>query len=504
MVIQPLNRARSLEKNMPEEQGKLPEDKSNNNLIETTGRVKLRPMPLRFGGAKDTKGSTTSTRKGLPTGAEYRAEYEEVENPRKIIRQGMLVILFFFGFLGTWAFFGHIQGAVVGTGRIKIDNERKIVQHLEGGIVDEILVREGQEVVQGEPLIVLQSVQTDASANMTRKELVSLEAQRLRAIAEKDGARSLVWPEDLKNLAKECESEDVLANEEKIFRARLTTLDTQLSLLDTQLAQVKAQIGGHEDSLDAEVRIIATLQEELTAKRRLHRDRYVDKTQILTLERELANHQGARGRLRQQIAEAKQHLAELNLRITDTKGRFEEEATRNLGDLDNRVIQARERLRPLLDAATRLQIKAPVSGRVVDLKVHSKGAVIRSGDTLMDIVPHDNPLIVETQVPINRITEVFIGQKALVQLDAFDTRMVPNMPGRVTYISADALNPQPGVYGEPYYLCHVEVDPEPLREERLYLSPGMPATVFITTVERTIVYYMFEPYIKSWQRALRD
>lgn len=488
---------------MADEQGKLPEDKSGNNLIETTGRVKLNPVPLRFGGAKG-KAQGRPERKGLPTAAEARAEYEEVENPRKIINQGLLVIFLFFGILGVWAFFGHIQGAVVGMGRIKIDNERKIVQHLEGGIVDEILVREGQEVVQDEPLIILQSVQADASASMTRKELVSLEAQRLRAIAEKDGATKLSWPDELETLGRNFDSMDVLANEEKIFATRQQTLETQLSLLDTQLAQIKAQIGAHEDSLAAEVRIIATLQEELGAKRRLHRDRYVDKTQILALERELANHQGARGRLRQQIAEAKQKQAETNLRITETKVRFVEEATRNLGDLENRVINARERLRPLLDAASRLQIKAPVSGRVVDLKVHSKGSVIRSGETLMDIVPHDNPLIVETQVPINRITEVYVGQKALVQLDAFDTRMVPHMPAKVTYISADALQPQAGGYGEPYYLCHVEVDPEALREERLYLSPGMPATVFITTNERTVVYYMFEPYIKSWQRALRD
>lgn len=486
---------------MPKEQGKLPEDSSHNEPIETTGRVKLRPVPLRFGGAKGVGDSGAGGRKALPGAGEWRANYEQVENPRKIVRQGMLVIFFFFGILGVWAFFGHIQGAVVGQGRIKIDTERKIVQHLEGGIVDEILIREGQEVVQGEPLIVLQSVQRDADANMTRKEIVSLEAQRLRAIAEKDGAKDLVWPEDLINLAKECDSMDLLANEEKIFKTRQATLHTQLSLLETQIQQNNAQIAGLEEQRNAEGRVIAAINEELSSKRRLHRDRYVDRTQILSLEKDLASREGSRGSIRQRIAEAKQRGAEFQLRMTDAKGRFIEEATRNLGDLDNRVIQARERLRPLVDAATRLQIKAPVAGRVVDLKVHSKGSVIKAGDTLMDIVPHDNPLIVETEVPINKITEVYIGQNAMVQLDAFDTRMVPAMRGKVTYVSADAIGTDGG---NPHYLCYVEVDPEALREERLYLAPGMPATVFITTKERTIVYYMFEPYIKSWQRALRD
>lgn len=477
------------------------ENKKNDNLIETTGRVKLNPVPLKFGGTK------TPAREGpgkeLPTAAEARAKYEELESPRKIIRQGMLVIFLFFGILGGWSFFGTIQGAVVAPGKIKIENERKIVQHLEGGIVDEILVHEGQEVVAGEPLIVLQSVQTDANASMIRKELAALEAQRLRYMAEKDGKKEIVWSEELKELADNTQSLDVLANEEKIFLTRMQTMETQVSLLNTQIAQTRAQVAGFDDQIRAENQIIAALQDELGSKRKLHKERYLDKTQILGLERDLAGHQGTRGKLRQQIAELKQRTAELNLRITELKGRFVEEATKNLGDIENRLLQARERLRPLEDAAQRLQIKAPVGGRVVDLKVHSKGSVVRSGETLMDIVPHDNPLIVETQVPINKITEVYMGQKAMVQLDAFDTRMVPQMPGRVSYISADSIQPEGG-YGEPYFLCHVQVDEDALQEERLYMSPGMPATVYITTTERTIVYYMFEPYIKSWQRSLRD
>lgn len=479
----------------------------NNALPETTGKVRLNPVPLSFGGAKNNasgaKTTHTAQRKGLPTASEARAEYEEVENPRKIIRQGMLVIFLFFGILGVWSFFGRISGAVVAPGRIKIETERKIVQHLEGGIVDEILTREGQEVVEGEPLIVLQSVQTDANAKMLQKELVALSAQRQRFVAEKDGKKELAWSDDLQTLAREIGSIDVLDSEEKIFLTRQETLETQISLLKTQIAQLKAQVAGNEEQLNAENRIIAALQDELAAKRKLHRERYLDKTQILGLERDLAGHQGTRGRIRQGIAEARQREAELNLRITELERRFVEDATRNLGDLENRLIQSRERLRPLVDAAARLQIKAPVAGRVVDLKVHSRGAVVRPGETLMDIVPHDNPLIVETQVPVDKITEVYMGQKALVQLTAFDTRLVPAMPAKVTYISADSLNPEGG-YGSPYYLCHVEVDPDALQEERLYMSPGMPATVFITTSERTIIYYMFEPYIKSWQRALRD
>ena len=196
--------------------------------------------------------------------------------------------------------------------------------------------------------------------------------------------------------------------------------------------------------------------------------------------------------------------AELRLRMEDLRNRFVEEATSEAGKLENEIIQTRERIRPLRDAKKRLQVKAPVSGKVVDLKVHSRGGVVRPGEPLMDIVPHDTPLIVETQVPINKITEVYIGQDALVQLDAFDTRIIPHIPAKVTYISADRLEDRTASGTMPYYLCYVVIDPQALKDAKLYLSPGMPATVFITTKKRTVLYYMFEPLIKSWDRSLRE
>ena len=153
---------------------------------------------------------------------------------------------------------------------------------------------------------------------------------------------------------------------------------------------------------------------------------------------------------------------------------------------------------------TRLKILAPVAGRVVDLKVHSKGGVIRAGEPLMDIVPLDKPLVVETHVPVNKITEVFLGQDASVQLDAFDARIVPHIPGKVTYISADRLEERTNMGSMPYYLCYVEVDAKKMQDEGVYLSPGMPATVFITTKKRSILFYIMEPLLKNWDRALRE
>lgn len=428
----------------------------------------------------------------------------DVEDPNRIIRQGLLIVALFFGGLGAWAVFGHISGAVVAPGKIKIESERKTVQHLEGGIVDAILVREGEEVKEGQPLIILESVQVDASASMLQKQLVAQTAAQVRATAEKTLRETLTWPEDLRRMAALSRCEDVLHNEQKIFQARGEALRGQISLLEAQSAQVDAQIAGYADQIKAETKIIATLHEELKAKRQLFAERYLEKSHILELERTLASHEGSRGSMRQSVAEARQRGAELRLRIEDAKNRFVEQATAEIGKLQNEMIQTRERIRPLKDAKNRLQVTAPVAGRVVDLKVHSKGGVVKPGEPLMDIVPGDNPLIVETQVPVNKITEVHVGQDALVQLDAFDTRLVPHIAAKVSYISADRLEERTSAGAMPYYLCYVVIDPRSLEEERLYLAPGMPATVFITTKKRTVLYYMLEPLIKSWDRALRE
>lgn len=423
---------------------------------------------------------------------------------RSIVHQGLLIIILFFGVLGVWASFCEITGAIVAPGTIKIESERKTVQHLEGGIIDSILVREGQEVKKGQLLVLLESVQIEASESMLEKQLVALLAARVRFAAEKALQTELRWSDDLRRMADATGSVDVLENENLLFHARSEALRGQLSLLEAQLAQIDAQISGYQEQVNAEKTILRTLKEEIHAKRQLYQQRYLAKSDILELERAIADHQGNHGRMIQAIAEAKQKEAELRLRIADAKNRFIENAAAQLGRLDNEVTQVRERIRPLNDARKRLQVVAPVDGRIVDLKVHSKGGVVRSGEALMDIVPKDNPLIVETRTPVHRITEMFVGQEALVQLDAFDARVTPHIPAKVTYVSADRLEERTNAGAMPYYLCYAEIHPDDLAQADLYISPGMPVTVFITTRKRTVLYYIFESMLKNWELALRE
>ncbi len=427
-----------------------------------------------------------------------------IEEPRRIIRQGLLVILLFFGAFGVWSVLGHITGAVVGSGTVKIESERKTVQHLEGGIVDAILVSEGNTVTAGQTLIVLKSIQVDASVDMYRKSLMTNLAMLARFQAEKELADTIDWGNELPGLVQKYNGESILSGELKIFEARHNSYQSQLYLLKAQITQMQSQIAGLQEQLQAETSIIGTLDEELKAKRQLVAERYLERSQVLELERLLASHKGNRGSFQQQIAEAKQKIAELELRSEDVKTRFVEEAASQIGTLENQIRQTREQLRPVQDAQHRLNVIAPVSGRIVGLQVHSLGGVVRPGDPLMDIVPDDSPLVVEIHIPVDKVADVFVGQEAQLQLDAFDRRTTPLIKGKVAYVGADRQEDQTSMGAVPYYMCHVEVAAQAVKDAGIYLSPGMPATVFITTKERTILGYMLEPLLKSWDRALRD
>lgn len=429
---------------------------------------------------------------------------KSVEDPQKIIRLGISIIFVFFGVLGLWGSFAKISGAVVAPGTVKIETERKTVQHLEGGIVEAILVKDGDRVKAGDSLIILESSQVDASHALYAKQLYSQKAAHVRLLAEKNWSKSIEWPDAIVRDFGANNVQDFMVNEDKIFAARREAINGQISLLNAQIEQIRSQIVGFEEQYQSENTIVGTLEEELRAKRQLFNERYIDKSQILELERMLASHQGNRGRLQQSIAEAKQRSSELKLRISDLKNRFIEESTNQLGKVENEILQLQERIRPLKDAKERLIIMAPVTGQVVGLKVHSNGGVVRPGEPLMDIVPDDNPLIVETHIPVNKVTEVYVGQEAQVQLDAFDRHTTPLIKGKVTYISGDRIEDRTAQGIMPYFIGHVQLEPVDLAAAKVYLSPGMPATVFVTTKQRTVLAYMMEPLLVNWDRALRE
>jgi HlyD family type I secretion membrane fusion protein len=446
-----------------------------------------------------------------------REEYEQLQDEdapppklnirfadsRRIILAGLLVVGVFFGAGGIWASVAEITGAVIAQGEVRVDTERKTVQHLEGGIIREILVRNGDQVTKGQPLLILDDTRVGAAVEQLQLQIAALHLADARMVAERDGLSEPRWPARPPEVGKK-DFADLLANEKKVFSSRRQSLSEQVDLLRKQIEQMNEQITGLSERILAEEQIIAALQEEADAKESLLAENYIDKTAVLTLRRALAEHIGTKGQLRGSIAEVRGRIAEYELRIEATKSKFLEEVTAGLSKNQQQVFDLLQQLEPRLDAQNRLSVVAPVDGEVVALNVHSIGGVITPGQPLLDIVPTDNPLIVECKIMVKDITHVFKGQHADVQLLAFKQRTTPKIPGKVVYISADRLL-QKTNYGEvPSYEVHVELDKEELEENNLYLTAGMPATVFIRTDPRTLLDYLLEPILVNADHALRE
>ena len=390
-------------------------------------------------------------------------------------------------------------------GTIIIDTERKTVQHLEGGIIDTIHVREGDRVDEGQSLITLKSVTVNSSVDMANKNLILFLAARNRYEAEKSLFQPIRWDSELLELAQKYNSRDVLESEQKMFEARRASYQSQVELLDSQIAQVSQQILGLREEMNAEKAIIATLAEELKAKRILVEKKYLEKSQVLELERQLATHKGSHGKLRQTIAATEQEKSGLQLQKEGLTIGIIEQAAREMNELDSKILQTREQLRPLRDTQERLDVLAPVSGRIVGLEVHSPGGVISPGQKLMDIVPEDSPLVAEVHIPVHEIADVHVGREAQAQLDAFDRSTTPLIPAKVISIAADRQEEQTSMGMVPYYLCYVQLFPESAETSReIYISPGMPVTIFITTRKQTVLSYILEPLLRNWDRALRE
>ncbi|MFH0728833.1 MAG: HlyD family type I secretion periplasmic adaptor subunit [Pseudomonadota bacterium] len=428
-------------------------------------------------------------------------------NPGKIIAIGIFVVISFFGGLGGWAALSKISGAVIAPGEIQVDSNRKTVQHLEGGIVREILVREGSQVNAGDVLIRLEAEQIWASRDMNQGQLDALAARRGRLVAEKEHQSSIRWPAEILKRLPDANVAELTLNEEKIFQSRRSARDTQISLIDAQIEQLRIQVQSGEEQLVSLEKMMASMDEEIRAKRELLEGRYIEKSQIMELERALEGHKLQKGQIVGNNAQARQRVAELRLRIEEVRNKYQQEAVEELGKVQGGIFELEDRIRPLADASRRLDIVAPVSGIVMDLKVHSLGGVIAPREPLMDIVPLDNPLIVSTKVDVRKIAEVHLGQEASVMLSAFKQRITPKVKGSVTYISADRLLTSTAQGAMPYFLVHIILDRESLHEaigDVSRLSAGMPAEVFIVTKDRTVMHYILEPLILSTQRAFRE
>lgn len=441
--------------------------------------------------------ATLRTWFALPNGV------EQAQDIRPVVRAGLLVVaLGVVGFV-AWSALAPLAGAVIAPGVVKVDTNRKLVQHQEGGIVKAILVRDGDRVEQGQTLIELNDIAVDATLDLVRTQLDAEWARNARLSAEQSLADSVEYSEELLSRGSDSRVKALMDRESSLFKARRDALESQITLLRTQIRETDSEILARRAQDQSDGSAIQLQREELVANEPLVVQGFISKTRLLTLQRAVTEYESRRGTNQAEMAQARQRVAELKLRIVTLRNDYMQQAENDLKESTARLFDLQERLRPTLDAAQRQHIVAPVAGEVVDLRVTTAGEVIGPRDRLMDIVPADQPLNVETMVRPEDINYVRIDGQADVRLTAFKQRITPIVTGRVTYVSADILTDPSN--GAQYYLARVRVDGDSLElAGHLKLQAGMPAEVHFKTAERTLLTYLLDPALGYVMRGLRE
>ena len=430
-------------------------------------------------------------------------DVDRAGEPWPLIRAGIIGSVLLVVAIAAWVWIAPLSGAVIGPGHVKVDMNRKTVQHQEGGIVGEILVRDGSRVKAGQTLILLRDVRVDAGNEAVRAQLGAELAKAARLSAEQSGAAQIVFPAELMQRSSDPRVAELLKHESAVFRVRRESLTNQIALLRNQAREARDEIKARDVQLKADERAIALQRDELAQNESLAKEGFVSKTRLLVLQREVAQHESRRAEGAAELARAQQKVSDLELRAETLRSTFNQEASNELRQSSAAIFELRERLRPAQDAEQRQRITAPASGEVVDLKVTSVGAVIAPREPILDIVPEDPDLLVEARVRPEDVNYVRIDSLADVRLTAFRQRITPTVEGKVVYISADRLVDK--ATNTPYYAVHVRVSPEALRKAGdLKLQAGMPAEVFIQTQSRNALQYMVDPVLGFLQRSLRE
>jgi len=428
---------------------------------------------------------------------------ETFDSPRRLIYAGIGAILVLVLAVATWASLAPVSGAVIAGGSVKVDMYRRTVQHQEGGIVGEILVRDGSKVKAGDPLIVLKDVKVAAATEMVLTQLDGEMAKVARLQAEQAWADKINFPDELLKRANDPRIGEVLRRETQLFNTRRDAYDSQLELIQAQIRDIRHEIAAREAQIKADRDAVKYSRSELESNRKLQREGFISQTRLLALERSLADVEARLGEHQADLAASRGRASDLQLKAENLRTTMMQEAANELRNATGQLLDLRERLRPLEDAGERQRIIAPIEGEVVGLKFTSVGAVIGPRDPILDIVPEDIELIIEARVRPEDINYVAVNAPADVRLTSFRRRITPVVEGTVIYVSADRIEDKQERTA--YYVAHVRVTAAALKKAGdLKLQAGMPAEVYIKTAARSALMYVLDPVIGFLGRSLRE
>ena len=418
---------------------------------------------------------------------------------------GMAIVgLVTFG-IGGWAATSELTGAVIGQGVVVVDSSVKKVQHPTGGIVRELRVREGDKVNAGDILVRLDETQTLANATIISQSFDELVARQARLEAERDSADQITFPKALLERVNDSNSEAAraVAAERSLFDLRRQARSGQKAQLKERSAQLQEEIKGYVGQAEAKEREVELIHKELDGVRTLWQKNLVPMNRLTVLERDTARLEGERSQLSGMIAQAKGKIAEIGLQIIQVEQDLRSEVGKDLIETRSKISEAAERKTAAVDLLNRVDIRAPQSGRVHQLTVHTVGGVISPGEQIMLIVPDADALAVEVKIAPRDIDQVYVGQKASMRFAAFDQKTTPELLGDVNLVSADLTQDQRT--GMSYYIVRVLLRTEEVaRLGNSKLMPGMPVDVFIKTRGRTALSYLIKPLKDQAERAFKE
>lgn len=410
---------------------------------------------------------------------------------RPLMGLALVVILTVFVGFGSWSATAPLAGAAIATGTVVVETYRKQIQHLEGGIVDDILVTESAFVAAGQPLIALDVTKASANTDFVRNQLFAERALEARLIAERDDLPSLVFPLELIELREDPLFAMILADQLNAFEERRASTAGQIAILEKRIDQYATQIKGLTARRDALVMEISIFKEELEGQEELHSKGYLAKTRLLETRREITARAGDVGNTNADIARTHEAAGETRLQISQLRQQVRETIVNQLGETREKIADLEEQLVIARDVLERSRIVSPIDGIVQNISIHTKGGVIRPGQVLMEVVPKKSALLVNALVSPLDIDNVRVGQATEVRLPSFPLRQMPIIMGTVETISPDLIMQ---ASGEAFYLATVHVNGSDLSEEMgAKVTPGMPAEVIIETSERTLLDYLIEP-----------
>ena len=416
---------------------------------------------------------------------------------------GVLAIVVLVGGFGTWAMESEITGAIIAHGRIEVDQNRQVVQHLDGGVVSEILVKEGDTVTEGQLLVRLDAEQLQSEMAVVEGQLFEVLARRARFEAERDNATALVFQPLLAESTNPI-APGLMEGQNRLFQARIESETQEKS----QLARRREQIGNQIDGIDAQQVALGTqldlITEELVNQQSLLDRGLAQASGVLALQRQQASLLGQSGELTASRAEAEGRQTELDIEILRIDTTRREDANTRLRDLQFNEIELSEKRRALITRLERLDIRAPVSGIVYGMAVFTPRSVIRPAEPVLYLVPQDRPLVIATQVQPSNIDSVYVGQDVSIRFSAFDQRQTPELFGKVVQVSADAFTDQGSQVS--YYRAEIQLnDGEMARlPATLHLIPGMPVEAFISTDARSPMAYLLKPLADYFVKAFRE